>query len=223
VANSEVITYKGIRFRRYPDSPNWAEKSYYTPGIADKQRGVRRLHEEIWIDAHGPIPDGCHIHHDDHDPLNNDLGNLVCLTSEEHAAEHEESWSERSSQPAQLAHLEAIRSLAVAWHRSPEGHDWHVEHGKRTWEGRESTPRTCEQCSTPFESVTLRADDRFCSNACKSAWRRDAGLDDVDRTCHQCGDVFRVNKYSGKRHCSRACGARCRWASEHPCLQSDGG
>jgi hypothetical protein len=121
--NVEVITYKGIRFRRYPDAANWPERSYYTPGIADRQKGAKRLHEEIWMDANGPIPEGAHIHHADHDPLNNDPGNLLCLTEEEHAEEHRESGRERSRTPEALAHLCCVRQ---AVHHQQVRQDAHV-------------------------------------------------------------------------------------------------
>jgi hypothetical protein len=42
----------------------------------------------IWEQANGPIPAGHDIHHRDHDPLHNALGNLVCLTKAEHRRHH---------------------------------------------------------------------------------------------------------------------------------------
>ena len=86
---------RGIRFRRYPDSPKLAERSYYVPGMGDRKRGIGRLHEEIWKVADGPVPDGCEIHHADFDPLNNDVSNLACLTVAEHKAAHCERGRER--------------------------------------------------------------------------------------------------------------------------------
>ena len=87
--NVDVIRYKGIRYRRYPDSDKRAERSYYVPGIGDRQKyGLGRLHEEIWKDNNGPIPEGGHVHHEDHDPLNNDPSNLVWCCSPCHDAIH---------------------------------------------------------------------------------------------------------------------------------------
>jgi len=52
------IVHNGTKFRRYPESKRRNDRVYFTPGIADRQRGVRRLHEELWIEHHGPIPAG---------------------------------------------------------------------------------------------------------------------------------------------------------------------
>ena len=52
-----------------------------------KQR--RRLaHRWIWEQAHGPIPAGYDVHHRDHNPLNNDLGNLELIERGRHKAHH---------------------------------------------------------------------------------------------------------------------------------------
>lgn len=45
-------------------------------------------HRWVWEQANGPIPDGHHIHHRDHNPLNNDPGNLQLLTAAEHRDHH---------------------------------------------------------------------------------------------------------------------------------------
>ncbi len=59
---SEVIYYKDIAFRRYPNSSKWADRNYYVPNATHRKRGIGRLHQEIWKDAHGLIPEGYHIH-----------------------------------------------------------------------------------------------------------------------------------------------------------------
>jgi endogenous inhibitor of DNA gyrase (YacG/DUF329 family) len=65
--------------------------------------------------------------------------------------------------------------------------------------------KICVQCGTEYE-VTPTGTSRFCSNKCKSAWRRASGLDDEDRKCPICKKIFRVNKYSNTKTCSRSCG-----------------
>lgn len=214
----EVIEFEGVRYRRYPDSPRANHRNYFS-AAGDYQRKGREptLHRAIWRSLHGPIPDGHHIHHRDGNPLNNDPDNLVCVSPRDHVAEH---WTpERAA--AQRAQAERVRPLAAAWHRSEEGRAWHVEHGRRVWEQRESVRRTCEHCGTEFDCITRRSSDRFCSNRCKSAWRRAAGVDDEQRTCVGCGQQFTVNRYSKARSCSRKCawGVRRR---EGAGLQPDG-
>ena len=57
-----------------------------------KESGKQRrklAHRWEWEQANGPIPDGYEIHHVDHDPLNNDLSNLLCVTAEWHDDYHQ--------------------------------------------------------------------------------------------------------------------------------------
>lgn len=204
MANVEVITYRGIRFRRYPDADGWAERAYYTPGIADRQAGVGRLHEEVWKAHHGPIPAGHHVHHVDRDRLNNAIDNLVCLTAAQHAAEHAGDVSAAKSTPEHLAHLAAIRPQAAAWHGSAEGLAWHAEHGRRTWQSRQALRLTCERCGQAYESRGA-GEKRYCSANCRTQARKASGVDNVERTCAVCGDPFTVNRYSTGTTCSRSC------------------
>jgi hypothetical protein len=193
------VEYNGVTFRRYPDATQRATRVYFTPGPADKQRGIDRLHREVWKAAYGQIPQGAHIHHVDGDPLNNKLENLRCVTPKQHAQEHITpgltAW--------RRAHMDAIRPLTKAWHSSEEGLEWHQQHGKNVFANRPATERACEQCDSHY--ISNGAVSRFCSNACKSAWRRSARLDDVERTCAGCGNVFRVNRYKPNKCCTRAC------------------
>lgn len=192
---SEAVVFNGITFRRWPESSNWADRSYFTPGGSYRKRGVGRLHQEVWKAAHGPIPAGHDIHHLDENPLNNDLANLAALPGAEHHSRHGHGGVVSPQ----------ARAAAAEWHGSEAGLAWHVEQGRRSWEGRTGVDRTCAQCGSTFDSVTRRADDRFCSNNCKSAWRRACGVDDEDRACQGCGQTFRVNRYSRTRCCSRKC------------------
>ncbi len=208
---AETVYFGGVTFRRYPESPRRSDRVYFTPGQADRMRGVGRLHEEIWKSEHGrPIPEGHHIHHADFDALNNDPANLVCLTDEEHREAHRERSVERGRKnpPSELA-----LARAAEWHRSEEGRAWHREHGRRLWEKRQPTSSKCDQCGATYETLKLDDTTRFCSNACKSKWRRDAGLDDVERACEWCGEMFTANKYDKRRFCGRACSGRRRSAA----------
>lgn len=200
----DTVTFNGIKFRRYPESENRTARVYYTPGIADKMRGVGRLHEEVWRDRNGPIQSGCVIHHADGNPLNNEPDNLVCLTASDHSALH---FRENGPWVGFKENLDRIRPLAAAWHGSEAGLAWHREHAKACGFGRASYgARKCKHCGREYEARNAAA--RFCSNACKSAWRRAAGLDNVQRTCERCGAAFTTGKYDGVRFCSSACWPR---------------
>ncbi|WP_373304934.1 HNH endonuclease signature motif containing protein [Streptomyces noursei] len=206
---SERVVFRGVTFRRYPDSKNWADRWYFTPGVADRQRGVGRLHQEIWKAANGSIPKGHHVHHRDENPLNNDLDNLECLPGREHNHNHSADSSPEVA-AARLAGLVAGRERAAEWHRSEEGRAWHREHGKRVWDGRQAEVFTCEQCGAEYQSRAAQGHNRFCSNNCKTKWRKASGVDDEDRACAFCGNTFRINKYAVARACSRVCGQGLR-------------
>lgn len=209
MTTSETVVFNGVKFYRYPDSSRASDRMYFRPGIADRQRGVQALHQEVWRDANGgaPIPPGFHVHHKDRDPLNNDPSNLVLISEADHHAEHREEKVARgrANPPSPAAH-----EAAAAWHRSEEGRAWHREHGARTWEGREAENRVCAQCNAVFQTLDRKKATRFCSNKCKAAARRASGVDDERRACVVCGAEFTVNRYSKVRTCSRKCGAASR-------------
>lgn len=212
MARVESTVFRGITFRRYPDSPHRAERVYFVPNGTHRARGIGRLHEEVWKAAHGPIPEGHHVHHVDHDPLNNEASNLVLMTADEHRAHHAADPHRDDVQRGAewQTHLDAIRPLAAAWHSTEEGLAWHREHGRAAMEARPLLPGTCEYCGRGFES---KLPLRFCSNACKSAWRRSAGVDDVTRECAWCGADFTANRYSRTRYCSRSHATKAARAS----------
>ncbi len=210
---SERIKFNGKTFRRYPESKRRSDRVYFTPGVSDKMKGVARLHEEIWKQSNGPIPAGHHVHHEDHNPLNNDPANLVCIPGKEHHQHHNATpeATARYQSEEWKAHLAAIRPLAATWHSTPEGIEWHRQHGVNVAAKQPMLAGKCEQCSNAFLS---KKPDRFCSNKCKSAWRRDSGLDDEQRACERCSESFTANKYSKLRFCSRSCSSKFSRAAE---------
>lgn len=139
----EVVVFNGITFRRYPDAKQMAHRRYYKPSGSYIVQGVQALHQEIWKanNGGGPIPEGWHVHHANHDYSDNRPENLVCLPKGDHHAEHFNDASARGRSPKQLAHLARIRASAAAWHSSPEGREWHVQHahefnfGSKGWRG----------------------------------------------------------------------------------------
>lgn len=224
MGNVDSIRYGGVIFRRYPDSKNWTERSYYVPGVADRKKGARRLHEEIWRAAHGSIPDGFDIHHVDFNPLNNDVANLRCVAADEHQRIHVEHRRETGAYVGveQLAHLERIRPLTKAWHASDEGREWHRRNAVAAWEGREHREERCQQCGAAYQTRDA-GPVKFCSNACKSQARRLSGVDDVDKTCVNCGETFRANRYARPVSCSRVCAQRYRSRQARAGVQPEGG
>lgn len=73
-------------------------------------------------------------------------------------------------------------------------------------------------CGKKFEG-TANGVNRFCSNKCKSKFRRDSGIDDEYRICKVCGKKFKTNKYSKAKTCSRSCANKLRKLKDSPNLQ----
>lgn len=195
--NLDIVTYKGIRFYRLPDSKKSSFRNYYQPAEIDIYNGVQRLHIEIWKDAHGPVPPGHHIHHIDGNPLNNDISNLTCLPRLEHLRLH---GATKKNKAASRKNIKKAIEAAPAWHRSPEGRAWHREHALRVAAAQKPVVRVCEQCGKSYETLK-KGLTRFCSNNCKSIWRYRAGIDNITKPCDICGSDFTSNRYQKARMC----------------------
>lgn len=200
----ETTRAYGKNWGRYPDAERITNR-YFRAWIP--------LHVYVWeMYYRRPVPDGYVVHHIDGDPTNNDIENLFAMPASEHMRLHV---SERYDID-RLRQLAAIgREHAKAWHGTPEGRRFHAEIGKLTWEGAYEVRKACESCGREYTTWNLaECRSRFCSNKCKSAWRRRTGFDNEQRTCPYCGASFTVNKYARTTHCSRVCANRHRFAPE---------
>ncbi|UYL86055.1 HNH endonuclease [Acinetobacter phage vB_AbaM_BP10] len=203
---SELIVYGGYSYRRYPEAKNRSDRVYFKRIGRDGK--VVYLHREIYESNFGKIPKGYHIHHIDENPLNNDISNLACISAKEHRDHHKLAGS---SYEKQLSHLENIRPLTKEWHSSEEGIAWHKEHGAKVWrESAKIVSVDCKQCGVNFSTKVMHNQTLFCSNACKSKHRRALGLDNIDRICGFCKNVYSVSRYSKSETCGRSCSNRLR-------------
>lgn len=167
-----------------------------------------RMHRYVWEFYNGTIPDGYDIHHKDHDRANNDISNLEAIPSREHASLHCTQMVNVDPERTRK-HLASISAKAAEWHHGEQGKMWHKAHYEACKDKlHEVREFTCENCGKTFFSPQTRS--RFCSNACKSAWRRKSGFDDVERVCVICGDVFSTNKYSQACTCGKVCRAELK-------------
>ena len=166
----------------------------------------KRLHVAVWESINGKVPKGFHIHHFDHDKSNNDISNLMLVSSAIHSKLH---WDEEKREQARK-HAALIRPLTKKWHGSEEGLKWHSEHGKETWKSKEYIREFCVNCGKAFDTQTYH--QLFCSNKCKSAWRRYKGKDKIEVTCEFCKKTFSKNKYSKSTCCSKKCGCKLSWS-----------
>src|SRR3990167_709873 len=136
----EFQVYRGITY--YLDG-----QGYYR---SSRKHGSLALHRQIWTDAYGPIPDGHHIHHLEHDSTNNKLSNLDCMSAGEHAGHH------YSSKAAVLHGQQARQKLS--------------ETKKQQWAERPAVEYTCEECGKHYLLKHFRKRNRFCSPQCNSRW-----------------------------------------------------
>lgn len=172
------------------------------------------LHRYIWEKEHGSIPRGFEIHHIDGDAENNDLSNLTLLTADEHKAHHANLITDERREFLKRNMEEKARPAAIEWHKSESGREWHKEHYEEMKHLlHKKGTFVCESCGCSYETTDTKA-NRFCSNACKSKWRRDNGVDDVTRQCPVCKESFQANKYSKKVCCSKPCAAKKRSADK---------
>lgn len=170
----------------------------------------KRMHRYVWEFYNGEIPEGYQIHHKDKDKSNNDISNLELIPFSEHAKMH-------SKERAETRHNEIIENLkenaipkAVEWHKSEDGRKWHKAHYENMKENLHSEEKMiCEMCGVEYIGK-VSAENRFCSNKCKSAWRRKSGIDNEIRICAFCGAEFITNKYSKTETCGRKCANKRR-------------
>lgn len=171
----------------------------------------KRLHRYVWEFHKGEIPNGYHIHHVDHDKTNNDIENLKAISASEHTSLH---GTERG-----LTHYdeliknlnENVRPKASEWHGSEEGRKWHSEHAKKMRSQAKQEELTCKQCNEKFKTTRYGNKKHFCSNNCKSKWRRKSGVDNEKRNCERCKKEFIANKYAKTIFCSRYCMKKSYW------------
>ena len=163
----------------------------------------KRMHVYVWEFYYGPVPEGYHIHHKDGNRANNSIENLEALPGREHEKLHSDMLTDEQRQWRRDNMNQTARPAAIEWHRSEAGREWHKQHYEEMGDRmHERHTDTCLYCGKEFSALS---NSKFCSNACKSAYRRKAGVDDVERECPICGKLFRINKYRKTKTCSRSC------------------
>lgn len=188
----KYIEYNGLKFCRDDRT------GYYLNSTIRK-----RLHRYVWECEVGPIPKGYHVHHIDGDKTNNDLSNLSIMTNTGHQRLHGQELKRKEKS---RENIKKATAAAPAWHRSEAGKRWHSEHMQGFKQPR--TKKVCDQCGQHYEGT---AGQRFCSNACKSAWRRAQGLNSAERVCEICGKRFITpDRYRPSRFCSVECEGKNR-------------
>lgn len=177
---------------------------YYLASRGDDGRR-KRLHVAVWEHYNGPVPEGHHIHHADHDKGNNEIDNLVCMTEHEHLCFHARNMSDERKEQLRRNLIENAVPKSKEWHRSEEGREWHRQHVAESIGKIEPVEYVCTNCGAHFMSRKRYKGgaNRFCGNNCRAAHRRKSGVDDIEKTCEICGATFVSNRYDRRKRCEK--------------------
>ena len=197
----KVIVVDGLRFTRDDAT------GYYR-----NDRVRTRLHRYLYEKEYGELPDEVDVHHIDHDKNNNTLENLMAIDRSEHQRLHGALLTEEQRQWLRDNLETNARPAACVWHGSEEGRKWHIKHYEQMKDVlHERKPFKCKHCGEQFYSIR----PGYCSNNCKSAYRREMGFDNITLVCPICGETYETNKYQLAETCSRSCANRLRWRRKH--------
>lgn len=166
------------------------------------------MHRYVWEYYNCPIPKGYHIHHRDGNKANNDISNLELIKGTEHVKLHGRLLTDEEREWRRQNVVKNAVPKAVEWHKSETGSEWHKEHIRAQREkGLFKKSLVCDNCGLQYVGEPKKPHN-FCSNACKSAFRRKSGVDNIEKTCVICGKIFTSNKYSKAFCCSRSCAVK---------------
>lgn len=168
----------------------------------------KRLHRSVWEYYNGKIPKGYEIHHKDRNKDNNDISNLIMLTVEEHKKEHKKLLTVEQKQKLRDNLENKARPMAIEWHKSKDGIEWHKKQYINTLGNRKEQAFVCLNCNKEYKTIKTKS-NKFCSNKCKSSYRRKMGLDNIIKECELCGKQFETNKYRQAKRCKNCKSKKC--------------
>lgn len=184
--NGDLALFDGKKFRRDKKTGYFLNSTIH-----------KRLHVYVWEYYNGSVPEGCEVHHKDLNKNNNEIENLQLMTSKEHHKLHASLWTEERREWARENLIENAVPASKEWHKSEAGKEWHSKHAKEVFENLSEKEYVCTYCGKHYTTKNRYGKDQntFCCNACKSAYRRKMGFDDVGKTCLECGCEYVENKY----------------------------
>jgi HNH endonuclease len=170
----ETVEFEGVIYRRMG-----GRRLYYLSQSTTNagRRRAKGLHVAIWESrSKQSVPVGYEVHHKDGDTFNFDDDNLECLPRPVH-----QKIPKKLDMEAVRRNLDKQRPLASAWHRSPEGIEWHRQHAKQSIAkpGVKRPPApiigsgSCKWCGQTYQTKSKKR--LFCSSVCQlqeSAFRR---------------------------------------------------
>lgn len=151
-----------------PTIQEYAGRRYYRCGRYFQHKG-ERLHRRVWEGLNGPVPEGFHVHHRDHDTSHNEPGNLALLPNSSRMSYHaKKSGHGRTT-------IAVAGQAARGWHGSEAGLEWHRSHymEKVAPVMSERAVVTCRECGAEFETSRVHAHlAKYCSGKCRQRANR---------------------------------------------------
>ena len=196
--NKKTAYFNGVRY-------HLERKSGYYLHSASKGNENIRLHRAVYEYYNGKIPKGYQIHHIDHDKSNNDISNLIMLSKKEHLDRHKEEMTEEEKEKRRKNVIKNAIPKAREHNLKNRDKDYYKNLYEISKDKlHENKSFTCLQCNNVFKGI-YNGNNKFCSNKCKSKYRRKMGLDNEERICPICKKIFSANKYQKTVCCSRSC------------------
>ena len=167
----EDVVWRGRTYRRWPGHANRSQRVYFMATSAPRNY----LHRDVYEFHYGPIPAGWHIHHVDHDALNNAPDNLEAITPTAHAEHHAEHIPELAARCAGcdaefIGHRPWAKWCSPACKERTRRAEGTAYQRPRT--GPWAEQRVCADCDSTY--IAKRPWSRFCSSACKQRTARKA-------------------------------------------------
>lgn len=172
--------------------------------LADKHYvKTTSIHRAVYQYYCGELPNNKVVHHIDINPDNNDISNLVVLTSREHGEIHRA-----------LQQQNVEKKICAYCGKEFEGEknslyrfcSANCAQSARYHSGIDDVIRHCAYCGKEFSSNKWD-DAKFCSKAC---WCKFVGSRET-RICPVCGKSFTVKKSKKQKTCSLSCGLKLSW------------
>ena len=147
--------------------------------------------------------EGLDVHHIDGNKDNNNIENLRLLTKKEHMSIHHP----RKSSSHRHVCKKCGRTYWSTVSRSKDLCDRCDSSLAIGGSSMITIKKICEYCGAEYETKGVnRNRSKFCSNKCKSAYRRASKVDDIERVCERCGSIYLINKYSSGKICRKCSG-----------------
>ncbi|MFW9602453.1 MAG: HNH endonuclease [Prevotella sp.] len=181
-----TIEYAGYKWSRKPSG-------YYqsTTRCTDGSR-KNWLHQYVYEEDNGPIPQGYDVHHRNENKSDNSISNLELLTMAEHQEEHLEQNRQNGFRLSKYVeeHFDEVQGLAKLGKKG-----LYTGRAKRKKLARGHID--CGYCGESFiPHNKARTDTKYCSTTCRDAGNRAAK---EPTKCSDCGELFEaVSKHAKK-------------------------